>query len=398
MKLYPNLVKAVVGALMQIFTEKRFADKVIEKTLKSDKRWGSRDRKFIAETTYDVVRWYRLLYEIKGTIPSDEQDWWEIVGIWFGINNIILPDWKEFKNIQTALISSKLPAVKKTRAIKESIPDWMDELGQVELKEQWSPTLSALNQTAPLTIRTNTLKIQRATLQKSLEAQNIACKKYSEDALIISKRTNLFRLPSFRKGYFEVQDGGSQQIAPFLEVTPGMRVIDACAGAGGKSLHLAALMKNKGQLIALDIHEWKLKELRKRATRARIDIIETRPIINQKVIKRLKGKADRLLLDVPCSGLGVLKRNPDAKWKLDTAFLDRVKKTQQQILQSYPSMLKPGGLLVYATCSVLPSENQDQVATFLKATDGKFTLLKEQQLLPQEGFDGFYMALIRKND
>ena len=266
-------------------------------------------------------------------------DWWEIIGTWFILNNNTLPDWKEFQNLDSTSLHTTYTSLRTNRAIKEAIPDWLDDVGTSELKEAWSPTLSALNQPAPLVIRTNTLKTTRTDLQRLLQSKEIASKKYSDAALIISKRTNLFRHPSFKDGFFEVQDGGSQQIAPFLQVEPGMWVIDACAGAGGKTLHLAALMKNKGRILALDIHDWKLKELRKRAKRAGIDIIETRPIINQKVIKRLKGKADRLLLDVPCSGLGVLKRNPDAKWKLDPTFLDRIKKTQQKILQSYPCLL-----------------------------------------------------------
>ncbi len=396
MKLYPNLVRAVVTALQQIFQEKRYADKVIEKTLKLDKRWGSRDRKFIAETTYDVVRWYRLLYEIRGKRPKTSQAWWEMIGTWFIINNNTLPDWKEFKPLQPTAIQTAYANLKNRRAIKESIPDWLDELGEKALKEQWPPTLSALNKSAPLVIRTNTLKTNRTDLQRLLQSNEITSKKYSEDALIISKRTNLFQQAAFKQGFFEVQDGGSQLIAPFLQVAPGMVVVDACAGAGGKTLHLAALMKNKGRVLALDTHEWKLKELRRRAKRAGVDIIETRPIINQKVIKRLKGKADRLLIDVPCSGLGVLKRNPDAKWKLDAAFLERVTALQKKILATYSAMLKPNGQMVYATCSILPSENQEQVQSFLAEQKGAFTLLEEQQLLPQAGFDGFYMALIKK--
>jgi len=396
MKLYPNLVRAVVGALEQIFRERKYADKVIQKTLKLDKRWGARDRKFIAETTYEIVRWYRWIYELRGTPPSSKEDWWEMVGIWLLWQNISLPNWKEFDSLSPSTITTRASDLQANRAISASIPEWLDEMASTELQEQWPPTLSALNRTAPLVIRTNTLKTTRSKLQKSLQLQDISSKKYNEDALIISKRTNLFSLDAFKKGLFEIQDGGSQQIAPFLEIQPGMQVIDACAGAGGKTLHLAALMKNKGRILALDIYNWKLKELRRRATRAGCDLIETRLINNQKVIKRLKGKADRLLLDVPCSGLGVLKRNPDAKWKLNPVYLERVKATQQQILETYPVMLKKGGLLVYATCSILPTENQQQVERFLSQHKGQFTLVKEQQLLPQEGFDGFYMALIRK--
>ena len=162
-----------------------------------------------------------------------------------------------------------------------------------------------------------------------------------------------------------MQDLGSQKIGPFLKIEPGQRVIDACAGAGGKSLHLACLMKNKGKIIALDIYDRKLDELRTRAKRNGVDIIETRLIENTKVIKRLEKAADRVLLDVPCSGLGVLRRNPDKKWKVNGADIDRLTELQWQILTGYSDMTKPGGYLVYATCSLLPSENERQVQRFM---------------------------------
>ena len=396
MKLYPNLIRPVVDALEEIFRDNKYADKVIEKTLKLDKRWGARDRAFIAESTYNIVRWYRLLYEIKGEVPQTKEDWWEMLGIWFTLQDVALPDWKDFSSIDPPTIKAKRAALAAQLPIQESIPDWMNEIGQQELGDKWTPTLQELNKQAPLVIRTNTLKVDRPTLQKALSDQGIDSEIYGADALVLPKRRNLFKLPLFKKGWFEIQDASSQEIAPFLDVRPGMWVIDACAGAGGKSLHIASFMKNKGRIFALDLHEWKLKELRKRSTRAGIDIIENRQILNQKVIKRLEGRADRLLLDVPCSGLGVLKRNPDAKWKLDKDFLDRIRITQQKILKSYPRMLKPGGKFVYATCSILPSENQEQVQQFLQNNEG-FTLLKEKSILPQDnGFDGFYMALIEK--
>lgn len=396
MKLYPNLIRPVVDALEEIFQGKVFADKVIQKTLKKDKRWGARDRAFIAETTYNVVRWYRLLYEIRGVQPKTKSDWWEIIGIWFTINEVKLPDWKEFAKLDTPTILQQQAKLSDKRVIKESIPDWLDEIGVAELGIKWPPTLTALNQQAPLVIRANTLKTDRAALQKILADKDIESTTYGKDALILTKRRNLFTLPEFKQGLFEIQDGSSQEVVNYLGVEPGMWVIDACAGAGGKALHIGAQMKNKGKIFALDIHEWKLKELRKRATRAGIDNIENRPIVNQKVLKRLTERADRLLLDVPCSGLGVLKRNPDAKWKIDLAFLNKVKNIQKDILQSYPKMLKKGGQMVYATCSILPSENQQQVQAFLESNK-EFTLIKEQQILPQDnGFDGFYMALIQK--
>jgi 16S rRNA (cytosine967-C5)-methyltransferase len=179
-----------------------------------------------------------------------------------------------------------------------------------------------------------------------------------------------------------------------------MRVVDTCAGAGGKTLHMACLMQNKGQIIAMDLYESKLKQLKIRAKRNGIHNIEYRVIDTTKVIKKLHGQADRVLIDAPCSGLGVLKRNPDAKWKLKPEFIDNIRKVQAEVLESYAPIVKPGGKLVYATCSVLPSENQEQVKKFLTTEIGKnFTFVQDKKVLAHEsGYDGFYMALLTRNN
>ncbi len=212
----------------------------------------------------------------------------------------------------------------------------------------------------------------------------------------MEERQNIFTRQQFKDGLFEVQDAGSQLVAPFLRVEPGMRVVDACAGGGGKTLHLAALLQNKGRIIAMDTEGWKLEELKKRARRAGASNIETRVIESSKTIKRQESSADRLLLDVPCSGLGVLKRNPDAKWKLSLESIENVKLTQLKIINDYSVIVKPGGMMVYATCSLLPSENERQVEKFIAEKGDKFELVEQQTLLPSEGFDGFYMALIKR--
>jgi 16S rRNA (cytosine967-C5)-methyltransferase len=215
--------------------------------------------------------------------------------------------------------------------------------------------------------------------------------------LVLKQRANVFGLKAFKEGLFEVQDASSQRVAPFLQVEPGMRVIDACAGGGGKTLHLAALMQNKGRILALDVHEWKLAELRRRAARAGVDIAEVRAIESSKTIKRLTNDADRVLLDVPCSGLGVLRRNPDAKWKLSEAEIERLVVQQQEILTRYSAMVKPGGKMVYATCSVLPSENENQVRGFLARHGAAWELEEELKLNPAEtGHDGFYAARLTR--
>lgn len=383
--------------------EDRYADKVIEYTLRHNPKAGSRDRSFIAETTYEIVRQYRLLSEILGREPQTEADFWQIIGLFLALKepDNPLPPWKEFSDLDPEAIRQKAAQLQATRKFRESVPDWLDALGEQELGEQWEETLAWLNKPAEVVLRANRLKTDRDQLRKALEQDDIEAAPAGEsDALVLTRRQNVFKTRAFREGLFEVQDYSSQLVAPFLDPEPGMRVVDACAGGGGKTLHLSALMAGKGQLIALDTLGWKLDELRQRARRAGASNIETRVIENRKVIKRLYGSADRLLLDVPCSGLGVLRRNPDSKWKLQPGFIDQLRATQQEILQTYSPIVKPGGRLVYATCSILPSENEDQVQTFLASPAGaEFTLLKEQKILPQtEGFDGFYMALLeRKN-
>jgi 16S rRNA (cytosine967-C5)-methyltransferase len=309
--------------------------------------------------------------------------------------------YKNFDEFQGIKISDILGKLKKntvpTKAVAYSIPDWLAETLQQELGENWEKEMSALNEQAPVVLRANTLKISAKELIGELKKENVESflLKGFPDAVQLKEKKNVFLTTAFKNGWFEVQDAGSQKIAEFLDVKEGMRVVDACAGAGGKTLHLSALMKNKGQIIALDIFEWKLAELKRRAKRAGAHNIETRLISDNKIIKRLHEKADRLLIDAPCSGLGVLRRNPDSKWKIDLDFINRIKIEQQQILQDYSKILKKGGKMLYATCSILPSENKKQVEEFLK-NNADFTFIKDQKIMPSEGFDGFYMALMER--
>lgn len=401
MRLHRNLVFATIDSLDEIFNHNKQASKVLQSTLKRDKRWGSRDRSFIALTTYDMVRWKRLYAEIADAhAPYNRKDLFRMFAVWATLQGIRLPDWKQFENTPTRRIKGKFDELSKIRKFRESIPDWMDEVGEKELGKKWDKELAALNKQAEVVLRVNTLRTNLAQTQQALHEEGIASEpiKGYPDALQLVERANVFGTEAFKKGFFEVQDASSQLVAPFLDVAPGMRVIDACAGAGGKTLHLAAQMENKGQIIALDIHEQKLHELKRRARRNQAHNIETRWIENNKVIKKLHGQADRLLLDAPCTGMGVLRRNPDSKWKLSKEFLDEIRHTQQEILQDYSAMLKKGGKMVYATCSILPSENQEQIATFLASEAGKnFKLIKDKTLSPSEsGYDGFYMALLEK--
>ena len=389
---------------MAIFNEGEYADKVVARALKKDKRWGSHDRKFVAETIYEIVRWKRLYTEIAEVKePFDRDKIWRIFAVWAVLRGYNLPDWKYFEDTPVRRIKGKFDELTKTRKFKESIPDWMDELGVKELGEEvWTKELAAQNEQAKVILRVNRLKTTKEKLRAILMDLNIETEFHKDypDALILTERANVFLTDAFKDGLFEVQDASSQLVAYFLDVKPGMRVVDTCAGAGGKTLHLASLMENKGQLIAMDLYESKLKQLKIRAKRNGAFNIEPRVIESTKTIKKLHEKADRVLIDAPCSGLGVLKRNPDSKWKLQPEFIENIKKIQAEVLENYSKIVKPGGKLVYATCSVLPSENQEQIKHFLSTEIGKeFNFVKDQKVLASEsGFDGFYMALLeRKN-
>lgn len=396
-KLHRGTSEAVINSLIEIFENNRYADKVIERTLKQNPKWGSRDRRFIAETIYDLVRWWRyVMYLANIEKINSHADYWTLLGTWLVTKEAELPQWDEFKGIKKKEIFNRIQSEPDLK-IKESIPDWLEELGEKELGTKWHNELHHLNEEANVILRVNTLKTDKKTLVDSFKKEGIEVIDLEgyDDALILKQRQNVFRTKAFQSGWFEVQDASSQLIAPFLDVKPGMRVIDACAGGGGKSLHIAAKMENKGRIISMDIEEWKLNELKKRAKRAGVGNIETRVIESSKTIKRLANTADRLLLDVPCSGLGVIRRNPDAKWKLDIDFIERVQKMQAEIINSYSKMLKEDGIMVYATCSILPSENRKQVDKFLES-HSDFELIKDRAVMPSEGFDGFYMAAIKR--
>jgi len=397
-------VYTVIDSIRDVFNEGVYADKAVEKALKRDKRWGSRDRKFVAETIYEIVRWKRLYAEIAEVKePFDRNNLWRLFSVWCVLKGIALPDWNQIEPTPTRRIKGKFDELSKIRKFRESIPDWIDEVAVSELGEElWTKELAALNKQAEVILRTNTLNTTKEELQKELQDESIFTEfiPNHSDALRLVERANVFRTEVFKKGYFEVQDASSQLVAEYLDVAPGMKVIDTCAGAGGKTLHLASFMKNKGQIIAMDIYESKLKKLKIRARRNKVHNIDTRVIDSTKPIKKLYNKADRVLIDAPCSGIGVLRRNPDSKWKLQPEFLDNIKKIQQDILQKYSKMVKSGGKLVYATCSVLPSENQNQITEFLVSESGKdFKLIKDNKVFAHtSGFDGFYMALLEKNN
>ncbi|CAI9685059.1 methyltransferase domain-containing protein [Elizabethkingia anophelis] len=396
--IHRNLLIGIHDALQETFFEKnKYADKVIERLLKAHRKWGSQDRAVVSEIFYNIIRWKKRLeyYMGEGAKPGNIYRMILAYLLWTKTH---YKKFEEFEGIKIADILNKLKkGTVPTKAVQYSIPEWLAETLEKELGANWEKEMDALNDPAPTVLRVNTLKTTKEKLIEELQENEIESHTVRgyEDAVELEEKKNVFLTEAFKKGMFEVQDASSQLIGRFLDVKEGMRVVDACAGAGGKTLHIAALMKNKGQIIALDIFEWKLAELKRRAKRAGAHNIETRVIDDNKVIKRLHNSADRLLIDAPCSGLGVLKRNPDSKWKIDQDFIDRIKKEQENILQDYSKIIKKGGQMVYATCSILPSENTLQTKNFIEKNP-EYELIGEEKIMPSQGYDGFYMALIQR--
>jgi 16S rRNA (cytosine967-C5)-methyltransferase len=400
-RFYKLLFDAVIETSIEIFTSSTYADKAIGKCLKQHSKWGSRDRAFVAQHTYDMVRWYRLLAFLVDANPQPTRaDWWHMLGALRWIQEQELPDWGEFKNLNINMLNKRFAEASSKPEIKQSVPDWLYELGQNELGGKWLNELEALNKQAQLYLRVNSLRVQPNKLIADLAKEGVLAfqdNRFS-DALVIPKRVNVFGTQAFKNGWFEVQDIASQQVAQFMQLKAGMRVIDACAGAGGKTLHMAAIMGNKGKIVAMDTEQWKLDELRRRAARSGADTIEIYLLSSDgfAVPSKYKHTADRVLLDVPCSGLGVLRRNPDAKWKLNPDFINRMRNTQEQILTNYSQMVKPGGKLIYATCSIMPGENEQQVERFLKVNN-QFILEDQFHTYPSQNMDGFFMARLTFN-
>jgi 16S rRNA (cytosine967-C5)-methyltransferase len=405
-KIHSHLVDQVAQSLLEVFAQGKYADQIVERELKNQKKWGARDRRFFAESLYGSVRWWRKLwFLLDQQIPEPQAltlQQMKCVWLCYWLEQgheqpTYLPiEISNEKRLQKAQVLKGSPDL---LAIQESIPDWINDWGKAELGERWPAILRSLNAPSAVDLRVNTLKTTRESLQKKLLQEEVTTLlvEGNDEALTLAERKNVFITEAFREGWFEVQDRGSQQIVPLLPLEPGQRVIDACAGAGGKTLQLAARMKNKGKIIAMDIHERKLDELRKRASRNGVAIVETRVIESSKTIKRLQETADCVLLDVPCSGMGVLRRNPDTKWKFTKEQADKLKETQKMILQSYSSMVKSGGHLVYATCSIMTSENQEQVESFLRENSG-WRKLKQIEIAPdQNKGDGFFAALLQRS-
>ena len=349
------------------------ADRALDQFFRARRFLGGRDRRFIAEGVFGTLRRLRYFRHCLGEHSAQAVPAADLAGLY-----LLTQGWSEraLAELVPATRAARLSgALRVTQAeglpfaVRHSLPDALAE----ELIRSWGAAraerlATALAGTAPLDLRVNTLRTGRDILQPRLAAAGILLEPtpYAPHGLRRADRAALFQAPGFREGAFEVQDEGSQLLACLVDVPPRGRVVDFCAGAGGKALALAMQMENKGEILACDVIPRKLEELARRARRAGAHNIRIRPIVNEAdaVLHAHCGRYDRVLVDAPCSGSGTLRRNPDLRNRpLDLPALTAL---QRRILDAAAALVAPGGRLIYATCSVLDAENRAVVASFLE--------------------------------
>ncbi|WP_170830055.1 RsmB/NOP family class I SAM-dependent RNA methyltransferase [Williamwhitmania taraxaci] len=388
-------------AVRRFEVEPGYADKILQRLFLEKKGLNNRDRGCVSEMFYDLLRNKRLLesgMNFSGYKPIERS--YLLASAYILWRDIQVPKRLELPRFNfKAYLTRVASNAESNPAIRFSVPDWLFVLGKAELGDRWEKELDALNSSPLQALRANTLKTTVDDLQQKFADQGINCTKATDVAngLVMDRKGNLFLTHEFHEGLFEFQDISSQRVAELLDPKPGMLVMDACAGNGGKTLHLAALMENKGRLVAADNLVYKLSTMRRRAQRAGVLNVESVDAAIPNAFLPFHDLVDRLLLDVPCTGTGVWRRNPEARWLMKDTTLENLHTQQREIIASYSVMVKPGGQMVYSTCSILPSENRLQVEAFL-AQNSNFYLVKEIQLFPSETEgDGFYMALIGRN-
>lgn len=365
----PILLHSAAELLERILSEKIPADRQMEGYFRTHKNMGVRDRGFVAETVYGCLREKRWLEHIAGNSLL-----LDVVAAYLLTHDYSARALEEtgFRGDARGMVERARTLDKTTLpfAIQANMPDWLAELLRTQYGDAETLALSqALNQPAPLDMRVNTIKAKRDEVKTRLTQEGFSCEvtPYSPSGLRRRERAPIFKTLCFKEGLFEVQDEGSQLLALMLEPKRQEMVVDFCAGAGGKTLYLGALMANSGTVYAFDVLAKRLDRLKPRLRRAGLNNVRMVTISHERDarVQRLKGKIDRVLVDAPCSGTGTMRRNPDIKWRnINLAELTDI---QQRILAAAAELLKPGGRLVYATCSLLKEENDDIVKQFLSA-------------------------------
>jgi 16S rRNA (cytosine967-C5)-methyltransferase len=390
----PRLRGRVRALALEIAAEARaewsYTSDVIGRAFRTNRQLGSSERRGIAETVYGLVRWHRRLQAIvddlvKGgrqreALPVTALD--ELLLLAYeaqqGCDPTSIAD--EAGELLRAAVSPERLAGAEAglgsttdldrEALRRSFPTWLLERFASDLGQAEALALAdSLNRRAPLAVRVNPGKIERQALVERLRGEGVEASlaPLSPVGLIFESRVNAFGLPSFQEGLFEVMDEGSQLVAEAVAPPPRGRVADACAGAGGKTLALAAQLGGGGRLLAMDTSGRKLEELRRRARRAGLSNVVAREIQPGKPMpaEARAGGWDRVLVDAPCSGLGTLRRNPEARWRLTAKDLERFPPLQLSLLVDYAPLVAVGGRLIYATCTVLSAENERVVERFL---------------------------------
>ena len=387
----PALFAHAEAVLGQLLTFEHPADAVVSRYFREHRNLGHADRAFVAETVFAVLRRGRSLEACCASQLSDRRRLLACLAVVRGWSQ------RELAPVLKASEEAWLAAVKAASdadlppAVRCDLPDWL----YTRLESQFGadevvPLAAALNQPAPLDLRANTLKMSRDILLEKLSAEGIAATAgaLSPWAIRLRDKPALAKHPLFLEGAFEVQDEGSQLLGLLLEPKRGEMVVDFCAGAGGKTLLLGAMMRNTGRLYAFDVSDKRLANLKPRLARSGLSNVHPGRIEHERdqKVKRLAGKCDRVLVDAPCSGLGTLRRNPDLKWRQSEASVAELTQKQAAILEAAARLLKPGGRLVYATCSLLAEENDAIVQGFLAANVG-FRLLPASEILGRQGVE-----------
>ncbi|MGE0401974.1 MAG: RsmB/NOP family class I SAM-dependent RNA methyltransferase [Kofleriaceae bacterium] len=357
----------------------------LAQTFRAEKWIGSHERRFVGEVLFGMVRHLRRIdaaLERGRKVKKAPKDLERLLAL-LVLEKLLEPsaaarierdlDWTAVATIDEAIAKERKPATR--IALAASFPDWLAERFVADWGDRAEPLALALNQRAPMTIRANTLIASRDELRDELAKAEIetVAGRWSDTALHVESRTNLFTLDAFKRGALEVQDEGSQLLAELATGGLGTErplVVDLCAGAGGKTLAIAARLGNKGRLIASDVDERKLDELKRRARRATVSTVQPLHLADgrwPKELDALRGKADVVFVDAPCSGIGALRRNPEARWRLRDADLATFATKQREILDGAFQLCAPGGRIVYATCTLVSVENQGVVRDFMAA-------------------------------
>ncbi len=398
-KIHQPIIDAVIVCLKAVFEEEKVADKEVASMLKQNKNFGARDRSMIAESVYDIVRW-KINYSFQLENYNPELTMYKHLMLISLLNRnytIKNPEIFGVTNDEITALHKIIEEPVKEKYIEQSYPEAFYDFCLDCIGEQWHALAKSLNQKPNVFIRVNTLKTSTEELSASLEEENVSFKVTGTNCIEILSKNNLKKSNLYNQGFFEFQDIGSQAIGNFLfdaikdkADLNEISILDLCAGAGGKALHLSALLNNKGKIYATDYKASRLKNLQQRAEQAGCTNIQ---IIDFKEAKKLKN-LDVILMDAPCSGTGTFKRQADLKYKVSQEKIKEYQNIQASLLDEYKSLLNKTGKLIYATCSVLPQENQLQIKNFIQHNPS-FKVEKESQLLPTEyDGDGFYMALL----